>query len=176
MRNSEIEAILEQLGEEMPWPEGLRPMKHYSRTQDDCDGNLQDGITVVFGPDGDAHIYQTGQDCSRFRTHAGGGLSPTTRGALMLLALAIERDNRDNPLLPEPNQDPTRPKPCPVCGKQVHVWKETSTREFLGQPAKPGTAGYSIECCGYKTPFAIGDTLDSIIERWNHHTAEDHRA
>ena len=81
------------------WPEGLDTTTRYFRTEDDCDGGLHEGLVVTFSEDGDAWIQTIGS--SRFRTGLGGGRSLRVRAAILLLAMAIQADNEDRPILPE---------------------------------------------------------------------------
>jgi hypothetical protein len=78
------------------WPSQLSPKETYFRTQDDCDGDLSNGMSVTFSEDGDAWI-DTFRNCCRFRTHGGGGRSLRVRNALILLAIAIQLDNKEFP-------------------------------------------------------------------------------
>ena len=77
------------------WPDGLEPMKRYFRTQDDCDGDLKEGVAVIFSEDGDAWIetIRRPMNTCRFRTYQGGGNSLRVRNALLILAYAIKLDN-----------------------------------------------------------------------------------
>ena len=75
--------------------------KRYVRTEDmSPDGTL----TVIFQPDGDGVVsvcnekghWSTVEFCS---PGSGGGRSPNTLRALRELALAIEKDNQERPIL-----------------------------------------------------------------------------
>ena len=81
------------------WPPELKTGKAYSRTHDDCDGDRSQRLVVVFTQDGDAWVEVTQErgHSLRFRNYGGGGMSLRTRSALMLLALAIEKDNQERP-------------------------------------------------------------------------------
>lgn len=95
--------VAEHLLETMFWPAGLATGTLYQRFSDDTNGNLQ----VFFLQDGDAGVELISNLdpeevtlAHRFRTagpFAGGGESPRTRNALLLLALAIQRDNKEHP-------------------------------------------------------------------------------
>lgn len=76
---------------------GLAPRVGHVRIQDDHEGTFKGSICVGIGPDGDAWIQQDDHDPIRFRNMLGGGMSPRTYTALIILALAIEEDNKQNP-------------------------------------------------------------------------------
>lgn len=101
------------------WPASLQVQRAYTRRQDDTDGktSAEQDLTVAFGPDGDAWL-DAGLLSLRFRSGAGGGMSPRTRAALMVLAEAIRRDNEDRPQRPGQLKadDPalTVPEPVPT--------------------------------------------------------------
>jgi len=69
----------------------------YRRLHDDHDGTREGMLIVTFSPDGDAWVTTDKHHGSslRFRNHFGGGNSPRTRNALMLLALAIKLDEAE---------------------------------------------------------------------------------
>ena len=71
----------------------------YQRTQDDHDGTFSGKINVLIDQMGDVWLTLDAPEnfgrMLRFRTPGGGGLSPRTRNALMLLAEAIRLDNED---------------------------------------------------------------------------------
>lgn len=83
------------------WISGLKAMENYERKEDmSPDGKLmlhiqEDGDVVVgIAPsqqEGPQHFVKTAEFCSL----SAGGRSPRTRMALMILALAIELDNKD---------------------------------------------------------------------------------
>jgi hypothetical protein len=72
----------------------------YSRIEDDCDGDFTKKLAVEFNCVGDV-LINTGDRCPplRFRMPGmlGGGRSPRTRNALMILALAMKLDNEEKP-------------------------------------------------------------------------------
>jgi hypothetical protein len=72
----------------------------YSRIEDDCDGDFTKKLTVEFNCVGDV-LTNTGDRWPplRFRMPGmlGGGRSPRTRNALMILALAMKLDNEEKP-------------------------------------------------------------------------------
>lgn len=84
------------------FPESIKPMIGYFRTHDDCDGDRSQGISVAISNDSDAwiSINQRYNSC-RYRTYFGGGLSPRTRNALLILALAIKLDNEERDISKE---------------------------------------------------------------------------
>ncbi len=87
-----IETVLSM----MYWPKELKTNSEYFRTQDDCDGDLSNGLSVTIDIMGDVWVTTTKNSC-RFRmTAGGGGLSPAVRNALLVLAMAIEKDNKEN--------------------------------------------------------------------------------
>jgi hypothetical protein len=82
------------------WPEELKTREPYFRTQDDCDGDLTEGIVVTVGPDGDVwvNVHCRATQTCRFRMpFVGGGMSPRVRNALLILAVAIKLDNEEHP-------------------------------------------------------------------------------
>jgi hypothetical protein len=82
------------------WPAELEVNKIYTRTHDDCDGKMEEKINIGFTIDGDAWIstYAHRAPMMRFRMPIiGGGRSPRTRNALLLLALAMKLDNEEKP-------------------------------------------------------------------------------
>jgi hypothetical protein len=79
----------------LPHPAEIEPGVLYMRLQDDHDGTYEGLIGVAFSRDGDAHVQFTESESGaplRFRTILGGGASPRTRNALVLLALAMKLD------------------------------------------------------------------------------------
>jgi hypothetical protein len=95
---SQIDAILNSYF----WPESLQPNVNYCRTQDDCDGDFTQQVAVMFDSQGDAYLQAIGKygfsGSLRFRMPMqGGGLSPRTRNALLILAIAIDEDNKQYP-------------------------------------------------------------------------------
>ncbi|MFA5386379.1 MAG: hypothetical protein WC297_01830 [Candidatus Paceibacterota bacterium] len=66
----------------------------YRRVHDDHDGTEEGMLIVTFSLDGDAWVTidKHHGPSLRFRNYFGGGNSPRTRNALMLLALAIKLD------------------------------------------------------------------------------------
>jgi hypothetical protein len=82
------------------WIEGIQSRTRYSRIHDDHDGTRLGQITVCMGDDADAWVEITGDPLSslRFRMPmVGGGQSPHTRTALLILAEAIRLDNEEHP-------------------------------------------------------------------------------
>lgn len=80
------------------WPQELESGRPYCRTHDDCDGDRSQQVVVTLSEDGDAWLAVTGERGSRrFRTWHGGGMSLRVRRALLLLAVAIKRDNEERP-------------------------------------------------------------------------------
>ena len=80
------------------WIDEIEPNFSYERLHDDHDGNRVGKICVNFLINGDAVLSTDSHHGPhlRFRTFGGGGKSPRTRNALMLLALAIKLDNEEN--------------------------------------------------------------------------------
>lgn len=94
------EEVILAILDELPWPPSVEVQRHYIRHGDDNNGTL----TIVFGEDGDGWveiISDTDPNDStfshRFRGFFGGGESLRTRTALIVLAKAIELDNKDRP-------------------------------------------------------------------------------
>lgn len=87
-------AQIRQLLEAYFWPANLQPNTRYVRLHDDHDGKFEGHLSVVIGEDGDAWVAADGPDPLRFRMPStGGGRSPHTRTALLILAEAIRLDN-----------------------------------------------------------------------------------
>ncbi len=94
-----IERKVRELLEEPYWLKDLKVDEVYFRTQDDCDGDLKEGIGVSIDRQGDIFVRTTQgvmSDC-RFRTCGGGGRSLRVRNALLMLAEAIRLDNLEKP-------------------------------------------------------------------------------
>jgi hypothetical protein len=82
------------------WIPELELERQYSRLQDDHDGTFQGELGVFFLRNADACVSVTGPrpGCYlRFRDFFGGGQSQRVRNALIVLALAIKRDNETRP-------------------------------------------------------------------------------
>lgn len=82
------------------WIESIEPGTRYSRIHDDHDGTRLGQITVCMGHDADAWVEITGDPLSSLRYRmplVGGGQSPHTRTALLILAEAIRLDNEERP-------------------------------------------------------------------------------
>lgn len=95
-----IETTIKEILEESFWPEDIIPGICYARTQDDCDGDLSQQLSIIFSHDGDAWV-NTHVPLLRFRMPLiGGGLSPRVRNGLLILAMAIKMDNETNPIGP----------------------------------------------------------------------------
>jgi hypothetical protein len=90
---------------------GRRKEMNDERPEISCrigDMSPDDRLDVIIQPDGDVIISVSGYRRSRSEFSqvevefctigAGGGRSPHTRAALVALAKAIERDNKENPL------------------------------------------------------------------------------
>lgn len=80
------------------YPPELETNVGYFRTQDDCDGDTHEGICVSIGTDGDVFIsarHRPMQSCRYRMPMVGGGRSPRTRLALLILALAIKLDDEE---------------------------------------------------------------------------------
>jgi len=89
------------------WIPTLKTMTVYSRLHDDNDGTERGRISVIVASDGDVHVtidVRPGTDLRYRMPMQGGGRSPRTRNALMILAEAIRLDNLENPD-PQPGQD-----------------------------------------------------------------------
>lgn len=79
--------------------------KHYERTHDDCDGNRDESLRIWLTKENNLAIAAKSLHLVslRFRMpFTGGGLSPRVRSSLLLLALALKRDEEDTiqPRLP----------------------------------------------------------------------------
>jgi hypothetical protein len=96
-KKGSIEQGIKQILNTPFWPDTVVPKVGYFRTQDDCEGDRNNGLGVRFSEDGDAWVRTPNEGC-RFRTHFGGGLSLRVRNALLVLAVAIAADNADRPI------------------------------------------------------------------------------
>ncbi len=96
------------LKDSLPWPDTLAPEELYSRQHDDTDGDAAGILGVMFDHQGDAYVSMDVPRWLRFRTgeFGGGGRSPRTRAALLVLADAIRLDNLEKPA------DIREPKKC----------------------------------------------------------------
>jgi len=74
------------------WLNSLLPNTRYVR-HDDCDGDLDQNLSVAFDEYGGAYLSHT--NLLRFRTFGNGGMSLKTRRALIILAEAIRLDNEE---------------------------------------------------------------------------------
>lgn len=94
-RDRLMEAVKRLLDDGLPWPEELDVDTMYEKIQDDADGLDVGKVRVGFLLNGDAWICTDTHrgPALRFRTYHGGGNSVRVRNALVLLALAIKRDN-----------------------------------------------------------------------------------
>lgn len=93
-----IDRALNTLLERPMWPRQVAARKSYVRRHDDSDGERgqEQEISVYIAQDTDAWV-RIGDRTLRFREAFGGGLSPRTRNALLVLAEAIRRDNEEFP-------------------------------------------------------------------------------
>lgn len=97
-------ALITEILESDFWLNAVRTGEEYERLQDDHDGSFEGKVTVMFSEYGDAFVSVSSQDqpnprMIRFRTPGGGGgMSPRTRVALLVLAEAIRQDNKKNPI------------------------------------------------------------------------------
>jgi hypothetical protein len=96
-----VEEQIKEILEGHFWLPTLRTDENYFRTQDDCDGDLNEGIGVSVDQMGDvwvqAHVRP--MNVCRYRMPmVGGGRSHRVRNALLILAEAIRLDNADNPI------------------------------------------------------------------------------
>ncbi len=93
-------AAVEKFLEDPVWIPGLKAKTSYVRLHDDHDGTRQGRVCVAFSEDGDAWLETETNHRGgplRFRSHFGGGESPRTRIALMILARAIQLDSEAKP-------------------------------------------------------------------------------
>lgn len=88
--------LIKSILESYFWPSTLEPMISYTRQHDDTDGEDNGRISVIISKDGDAWVDIDMQKTLRFRMpFSGGGISPRTRNALLILAEAIRLDNEE---------------------------------------------------------------------------------
>ncbi len=104
IKHEDIPGIIDQLLESDFWLKTVETFTEYERLQDDHDGTYKGKLRVMFSRDGDAFVCTTSRDedyteSIRFRMPlVGGGMSPRTRVALLILAEAIRQDNEKRPL------------------------------------------------------------------------------
>lgn len=104
IRHDDIPNLIKSILESDFWLSSLNTMESYERLHDDHDGSHEGVLNVLFTPDADARIWITSaegmqSDVLRFRMpDIGGGMSPRTRVALLILAEAIRADNESNPI------------------------------------------------------------------------------
>lgn len=83
---------IRKLLERPTWPEGVEARKTYERAGDmGEDGALR----VLVDEQGDVYVGTHLRHTHRFCTKVGGGRSPRTRAALLILAEAIRLDNEE---------------------------------------------------------------------------------
>lgn len=91
-------AVIKEVLEGYFWLPDIKTMECYERLHDDHDGTRLGQIQVMFDPNGDAYVSILGDAHERSPTlrfrmpGSGGGLSPRTRVALLILAEAIRLD------------------------------------------------------------------------------------
>jgi hypothetical protein len=97
LKMKDISKAIKKILETPFWPPMLNPYQPYFRTQDDCEGDKSEGISVTIGEDGDAWVFtNTKMHSCRYRMpFLGGGRSPRVRNALLILAMAIKMDNEE---------------------------------------------------------------------------------
>lgn len=94
--------VIRLLLESYFWPDSLSTLCNYARFEDDSPNGL---LSVAFTDDGDGWVGVIAKPdpneihaTFRFRMQlSGGGQSPRTRAALLILAEAIRLDNENNP-------------------------------------------------------------------------------
>ena len=93
-------ALIRTILESYFWLPDIKTMERYERLHDDHDGTRLGQIQVMFDPNGDAYVSILGDAHERSPTlrfrmpGSGGGLSPRTRVALLILAEAIRLDEK----------------------------------------------------------------------------------
>ncbi len=91
-------AVIKEVLEGYFWLPDIKTTEWYTRLHDDHNGTHLGQIQVMFDPNGDAYVSIIGDihersPTLRFRMPgSGGGLSPRTRVALLILAEAIRLD------------------------------------------------------------------------------------
>jgi hypothetical protein len=102
MDQTEAAKKVHEILDENFWLPGLEADEFYFRTQDDCDGDKSEGMSVMIDRQGDAWVTVRSRPMHgcRFRMPlVGGGRSPRVRNALVILAEAIRLDNESDPTL-----------------------------------------------------------------------------
>lgn len=102
MDPEDFERLIRRILDSQFWIHALSTKEIYERIQDDYDGSENEGrqLMIQIAQDGDAHVTIDGYHSLslRFRTpFVGGGRSPRTRNALIILALAIKLDQEERP-------------------------------------------------------------------------------
>lgn len=80
------------------WPGSLHVQTIHARRQDDTDGETgpEHDLAVYLSQDTDVFVLTNGANL-RFREIFGGGMSPRTRNAPLVLAEVIRRNNEAQP-------------------------------------------------------------------------------
>lgn len=97
------ERMVRRFLERPTWLQTIDTRTNYARVHDDNDGDRRERLVLIFGPDGDAHLWVEGEQPSpalRFRNGSGGGRSLRTHAALMILAEAMRLDELQDPHSP----------------------------------------------------------------------------
>lgn len=95
-----VDELIDILLDGFFFPKCIKSDVCYDRRHDDCDGENKGIISVMVHPMiSDVIVNIFPRDCSglRFRTLEGGGLSLRVRNALLILAVAIKKDNEERP-------------------------------------------------------------------------------
>jgi len=90
-------AAARKLVESSFWLPSLNVKETYARQHDDTDGEPTGFLNVGIAPDNDVWLWIENDSGGplRFRCALGGGMSPRTRAALVVLAEAIRLDNEE---------------------------------------------------------------------------------
>ena len=97
MTIKDIEKTIYALLDEPFFPESLGDEDEFTRAHDDHDGDLTQTLDVILSPDSDVCIRTYHDRMLRFRNSFGGGQSLRVRNALLILAMAIKKDNEERP-------------------------------------------------------------------------------
>jgi hypothetical protein len=125
-------------------------------------------LRVIIQDDGDAIVSVVSDPdelrfmpSAEFCTHAGGGRSKHTREAIYALFLAMERDNKERPLLTK-NEEPAEPL------RESAIASLTSQRDALlaaCEALRPSSRGPGCWCPDYHGTQRVGHHAACILTR-----------
>ncbi|AUR89198.1 coil containing protein [Vibrio phage 1.121.O._10N.286.46.C4] len=91
---SKLEETIRELKDDSPESLPMAGQGFITVTHDDCEGKVDDTLTVCLAQDNDVHVIVNGVKSLRFRNMIGGGNNPNTHFALRNLYDAMVEDER----------------------------------------------------------------------------------